>query len=72
MINSAFFNMVMDDIVDRTGADRKVVEDDFAKFNAEIDRLIDEEGLAEDEAIARVSSIWEFPFDVNNVDVDED
>ena len=43
------------------GVSLDVVTEDFAKFNAEIDRLIEEEGLSEDDAIDKVYETWEFP-----------
>ena len=72
------YDIVMEDISTRCNVSRQVVEDDFAKFNAEIEMLMETEGLTEGEAIDKVWTYWKLPFeekadvDIRNVDVDED
>lgn len=81
MTNESFekiYNIIMEDIAARCNVSRQVVEDDFAKFNAEIERVVETEGLTEDEATKKVWTYWKSPFeekadtDIRNVDVDED
>ena len=52
---------VLTNCAENLGVSLDTVAADFAKFNAEIDRLIEEEGLYEHEAINKVLSYWEFP-----------
>ena len=52
------------DIAERTGASIEEVEADFDNFNAEVDRVIAEEGLDEDEAIEKVLGTWKFGFKI--------
>lgn len=58
---------ILEDCAMAVGVPFQVIEEDFAKFNAEIDRLISE-GLTEDEALAEIWNYWIIP----NTDVCED
>lgn len=65
MINSVILEeleeIILTDCAESLGVSLDVVAEDFAKFNAEIDRLIEEEGLSENDAIGKVYKTWEFP-----------
>ena len=54
--------LVIADIAERTGATVEEVTADFYNYNAAIDKLIAEDGLTEEEAIAKVYKTWEFGF----------
>ena len=76
-MNEIMYDILIDDIANIYNVDRKIVEIDFVRFSAEIDRVIEEEGLSKEDAIAKVWSYWVVPFvekdnDIKNLDVDED
>ena len=54
-------NLIVMDIVEKTGADVEDILKDFEKFSKAVNKLIDK-GYTENEAIDIVTTIWEYPF----------
>ena len=55
-----FEEIVFEDIAEMLGVSIEEVRKDFARFNAEVDRLTGEEGLEEEDALAILFDTWQF------------
>lgn len=54
-------NVILSDCTETANVPLEVIEEDFLKFCAEIDRVIEETGVDEDSAIIAVMDSWVFP-----------